>query len=133
MRTIICMLAAALVLTGCDDAKEGSPKTAPDKTAAAAAGEPSAKGAGAGAAAGVAAATDAAAAPSDTDPLASIDKRVMRAATLAKKIEAEPEKAGDILDAAGLERDEFEDLIFEISADATLAKQYQAAMVAQTG
>jgi hypothetical protein len=66
------------------------------------------------------------------DPLAGIDKRVQRAAMLAKKIEAEPEQAGDILDAAGLARDDFEDLIFEISTDPGLAKQYEAAIVAQT-
>lgn len=137
MRTMIAiqtlMLAMSLSLPGCDDAKEDmakKPTAAPDK----AKGEPKADpGKDKGAAGGLAAATDDTAPDADADPLAGIDKRVVRAAALAKKIEAEPEKAGDILDAAGLQRDEFEDLIFEISADASLAKQYQAAMVAQTG
>lgn len=137
MRTMIAiqtsLLAMALSLPGCDDAKEDAakkPTAAADKTKA----EPKADpGKDKGAAGGLAAATDDTAPDADADPLAGIDKRVVRAAALAKKIEAEPEKAGDILDAAGLQRDEFEDLIFEISADASLAKQYQAAMVAQTG
>jgi hypothetical protein len=133
IKTTIWMLTAGLVVLGCDDAKEDAAKK-PTASAPASAGKAGAdKGAGPSAAGGIAAATDDAAAAPDDDPLAGIDKRVVRAAALAKKIEAAPEKAGDILDAAGLERDEFEDLIFEISADASLAKQYQAAMVAQTG
>lgn len=136
MRTMICTLTAALLVWGCDDAKEDAAKKPADPApgASAPADKAAAKSPGAAAAGGIAAATDdAASGDADDDPLAGIDKRVVRAAALAKKIEAEPEKAGDILDAAGLQRDEFEDLIFEISADASLAKQYQAAMVAQTG
>jgi hypothetical protein len=139
MRTMIAiqtvMLAMSLSLPGCDDAKEDKAKK-PTAAADKAKDEPKADpGKDKSAAGGLAAATDDTApdADADADPLAGIDKRVVRAAALAKKIEAEPEKAGDILDAAGLQRDEFEDLIFEISADASLAKQYQAAMVAQTG
>jgi hypothetical protein len=137
MRTMIAiqtvMLAMSLSLPGCDDAKEDKAKK-PTAAADKAKDEPKADpGKDKSAAGGLAAATDDTAPDADADPLAGIDKRVVRAAALAKKIEAEPEKAGDILDAAGLQRDEFEDLIFEISADASLAKQYQAAMVAQTG
>lgn len=113
---------------GCDDGKKVEPSAKTEAPGKAAAGAPPAAAAGA-----VAAAGEPSAAEDAADPLADIDKRVQRAAALAKKIEAEPEKAGDILDAAGLGRDEFEELIFEISADASLAKQYQAAMVAQTG
>jgi len=61
--------------------------------------------------------------------LAGLDARVVRAAEVARNIDAQPERVTEILDAAGLKRAEFEDLIFEISAEPSLAQQYRLAMV----
>src|SRR5690349_14192279 len=49
--------------------------------------------------------------PAADEPL---DERVVKAADLAKKIEAEPAKADEILAAAGLDRASFEALIYEV-------------------
>jgi hypothetical protein len=119
------ILAAALVPVACGG---GSPKSGPEATKT----EPKKDAPDPKAATPADSTPPAADAEPTDDPLAGIDTRVQRAAMLAKKIEAEPEKAGDILDAAGLARDEFEDLIFEISTDPGLAKQYEAAILAQT-
>lgn len=67
-------------------------------------------------------------APSEGDLVASLDKRVQRAAKLAKEIESRPTEADDILDAADLDREGFEDLIYTIGADPALSKQYQVAL-----
>lgn len=67
-------------------------------------------------------------APSEGDLVASLDKRVQRAAKLAKEIESRPTEADDILDAADLDREGFEDLIYAIGADPALSKQYQVAL-----
>lgn len=60
--------------------------------------------------------------------VAALDKRVRRAAKLAREIETTPDKASEILEVAGLDRDAFEALIYEIGADPDLAQQYQVAM-----
>jgi hypothetical protein len=55
-----------------------------------------------------------------------LDERVVKAAGLAKKIEADPAKADDILAEAGLDRASFDALIYEVSAP-ELAEQYRLA------
>ena len=55
------------------------------------------------------------------------DDRVVKAAGLAKKIEANPDKADEILAEAGTNREEFEALIYEVSRP-ELAEQYRLAM-----
>ena len=67
-------------------------------------------------------------APSEGDLVATLDKRVQRAAKLAKEIGSRPTEADDILDAADLDREGFEDLIYTIGADPALSKQYQVAL-----
>lgn len=66
--------------------------------------------------------------PSDEDVFATLDKRVQRAAKLAKEIEAKPGDATTILEAADLDRAAFEELIYSIGSDPELSKQYQLAM-----
>lgn len=68
-----------------------------------------------------------AAPPSAQEVLETLDKRVTRVAKLAEQIEAKPENADQILEAAELDREEFEALIFAIGADPDLSKQYQLA------
>jgi hypothetical protein len=58
---------------------------------------------------------------------AVLDERVVKAAGLAKKIEAEPGKADEILTQAGLDRAAFEALIYEVSRG-ELAEQYRLAL-----
>lgn len=70
-------------------------------------------------------------APGEGDLVASLDERVQRVAKLAKEIESRPTEADDILDAADLDREGFEDLIYEIGADPALSKQYQVALASE--
>ena len=67
-------------------------------------------------------------APTEDQLLAALDKRVSRAAKLAREIEKKPENADNILDAADLDRAGFEDLMYTIGADPALSKQYQLAL-----
>jgi hypothetical protein len=67
--------------------------------------------------------------PAADEPL---DERVVKAAGLAKKIEAEPAKADDILAEAGLDRASFEVLIYEVSKPG-LAEQYRLARARDEG
>ncbi len=55
-----------------------------------------------------------------------LDERVVKAAGLAKKIEADPSKTDEILSEAGLDRAGFEALIYEVSKP-ELAEQYRLA------
>jgi len=61
--------------------------------------------------------------PAADEPL---DARVVKAATLANKIAADPAKADDILAEAGLDRAGFDALIYEVSSP-ELADQYRLA------
>ena len=69
-------------------------------------------------------------APEDTKDEAPadepLDERVVKAASLAKKIEADPAKADEVLAEAGMDRASFDALIFEISTP-ELAEQYRLA------
>ncbi|MEM9455792.1 MAG: hypothetical protein AAGF11_16550 [Myxococcota bacterium] len=54
------------------------------------------------------------------------DDRVVKAAELADKIEADPAKADEILTAAGMDRASFDSLLHEVSTP-ELAEQYRLA------
>lgn len=60
------------------------------------------------------------------------DARVVKAAGLAKKIEADPTKADEILAEAGLDRAGFDALIYEVSTP-ELAEQYRLARARNEG
>jgi hypothetical protein len=61
--------------------------------------------------------------PAADEPL---DERVVKAASLANKIAADPAKADEVLAEAGLDRASFEVLIYEVSTP-ELAEQYRLA------
>ena len=117
MRKTITMsvLGFALVLGACD--KGDGAKKGGDKQANAA--EAGAAEAGA-AEAGAAEAGEEAAA----DPL---DPKVEKAVTLANQISATPENADTILADAGMDREGFEQLLYEIAKDPELSKSYAVA------
>jgi hypothetical protein len=79
--------------------------------------------------AGDAKAADAKAAEPADEPF---DARVVKAAGLAKKIEADPTKADEILAEAGLDRTSFDALIYEVSTP-ELAEQYRLARARNEG
>jgi hypothetical protein len=67
------------------------------------------------------------------EPAADVfDERVVKAAGLAKKIEAEPARADEILAEAGLDRTAFDALIYEVSTP-ELAEQYRLARARDAG
>lgn len=67
------------------------------------------------------------------EPAADVfDERVVKAAGLAKKIEAEPARADEILAEAGLDRAAFDALIYEVSTP-ELAEQYRLARARDAG
>ena len=110
---LLGLVGATLAAGGCDSGKPEAKKDGDAKTAKA--GD---------------AKTDEAAdgdeAKADEAPDA-LDDRVVKAASLAKKIEAEPTRADAILEEAGMDRESFEALIFEVSTP-ELAEQYRLAM-----
>jgi len=53
---------------------------------------------------------------------------VQRAAEIARAIEADPDSAEQILQDQGLTAEQFEEMIYEISADPELSKAYEAAL-----
>jgi hypothetical protein len=63
----------------------------------------------------------------EAEPPDTFDERVVKAAGLAKKIEAEPARADEILTEAGLDRDAFDALLYEVSKEPELAEQYRLA------
>lgn len=128
VRTMATMGLVALALGGCDkgegkDAKQAdaTAKTAPTDA------KPSADGKTEAADGGKEAADGGEDAPED-----SLDERVVKAAGLAKKIEADPVRADEILAEAGLDRVSFDALIFEVSTP-ELAEQYRLARSREEG
>ncbi len=66
-------------------------------------------------------------ADADAEPEADVfDERVVKAAELANKIDAEPSRAEEILTEAGMDRDSFYALLYEVSTP-ELAEQYRLA------
>lgn len=122
MRKIITMsvLGSALVLGACDKGdggKKGGDKQA--KAAEAGAAEAGAAEAGAAEAGAVEAEAE--------DGAADLDPKVEKAVTLANQISATPENADTILADAGMDREGFEQLLYEIAKDPELSKSYAVA------
>lgn len=114
-----CVMSLALALGACDKG-ESKDKTAADTKAKAA--DTKAK------APDDAKAAEASEAAAD-EPL---DDRVVKAAGLAKKIEADPSRADDILAEVGMDRVAFDALIYEVSTP-ELAEQYRLARAREDG
>jgi hypothetical protein len=57
----------------------------------------------------------------------ALDPKVEQAVTVANKISATPEKVDSILEEAGLDREQFEKLLYEIARDPELSKSYAVA------
>jgi len=53
---------------------------------------------------------------------------VEKAVTIAKEIEADPDAVEEILERHGLDAEQFENMIYEISSDPELSRAYNAAM-----
>jgi len=100
------VLGAALMLGACDSDK--APAAKDDKQPAAKANDPGAED------------RASVAAP-------SLDPKVERAVTLANMISAKPENADAILEDAGLDREAFERMLYEIARDPELSKSYAVA------
>ena len=67
------------------------------------------------------------AADADAEQALALDPKVEQAVTLANKISAEPAKADAILEEAGMDRDSFEKLLYEIARDPDLSASYALA------
>ncbi|MCA9701674.1 MAG: hypothetical protein KC431_29405 [Myxococcales bacterium] len=116
IETTVFALALSLVACGGD---QGGKADKGDKTAAK--GDAGDK---AGADKGeVAAADDGAGA----DEAPALDPKVEKAVTIANKISADPGSTDAILGEAGMDRDSFEALIYEIARDPELSKSYAIA------
>ena len=63
----------------------------------------------------------------DEEPLPPLDPKVEQAVTLANQISADPNQADSILESAGMDRDGFEALLYEIAKDPELSKSYAIA------
>jgi hypothetical protein len=57
----------------------------------------------------------------------SLDPKVEQAVTIANKISAQPDAADTILEEAGMDREAFEKLLYEIARDPELSKSYAIA------
>jgi hypothetical protein len=57
----------------------------------------------------------------------SLDPKVEQAVTIANKISAQPDAADSILEEAGMDREAFEKLLYEIARDPELSKSYAVA------
>ena len=62
----------------------------------------------------------------------ALDPKVVKAAELANKIDADPDNADQILADAGMDREAFNALIYEVSTP-TLAEQYRLARARAAG
>ena len=118
MRTLISstLLGLTLCVAGCSGQDAG--KTDKKQAAKSTKGDAGAKADG-GEVAG-----DDGAAPEDEAP--ALDPKVEKAVTVANKIAAEPEKADSILEEAGMDRTQFESLLYEIAKDPALSESYAA-------
>lgn len=56
-----------------------------------------------------------------------LDPKVEQAVTLANKISAQPDAADEILEEAGMDREAFEKLLYEIARDPELSRSYAVA------
>ncbi len=125
------VFALCLSVGACDKGDAGSKDA---KTAAKSkAGDAKAKAGDAKAKAGDAKAGDTKADGGEAEPAKDVfDDRVVKAAALAEKIEADPSKADDVLEAAGMDRAALDALMYEMSQP-ELAEQYRLARARQNG
>lgn len=65
---------------------------------------------------------------SQTNTAQTPDQKVALAATIAKEIQAHPDQGTEILKKHNLTQDQFENLLYEIAADAELTQKYQTAL-----
>ncbi|MCR9160237.1 MAG: hypothetical protein ACE37F_27450 [Nannocystaceae bacterium] len=63
----------------------------------------------------------------EADDLEGYDPRVAKAARVAEKISADPQKADDVLATLDLDRDALDELMYEIASDPGLTAQYRMA------
>jgi hypothetical protein len=61
------------------------------------------------------------------DDVPALDPKVEKAVTLANKLAAEPSRADAILEEAGMDRQSFQTLLYEIAHDPELSKSYAVA------
>ncbi|MFO7562734.1 MAG: hypothetical protein R6X02_08820 [Enhygromyxa sp.] len=104
------LIGLVLALSACDGGKDAGKKGADEKapTAKAPTEEPQDK-------------------PEKQVEVPALDPKVEQAVTLANKISSDPESADSILEAAGMDRDAFEKLLYEIARDPELSKSYAVA------
>jgi hypothetical protein len=65
--------------------------------------------------------------PADAAEVPALDPKVEQAVNIANKISATPESADTILEAEGMDREAFEQLLYEIARDPDLSKSYAVA------
>lgn len=107
------MLALALLLGACGDAEKPADKKAADKGK-------TEKGEDTGKAGPEA--------PEEPEiELPPLDPKVEKAVSIANDIAADPAKADSILEQAGMDREAFEKLLYEIARDPELSKSYAIA------
>lgn len=124
LRTIL-RVGLGLALFACDRGEEAADQATPAAPVAAAS-QPEPVAAPPAAEAAAEPAEDAAPGPDDA-AYEAFDPKVAQAARLARDIEAKPAEADALLAGAGLDRDQLEALMYEISRDPTLTEQYRIA------
>lgn len=111
------LLGSTLTLAACDKgADKAADKTAEKKAPEKKADEPK-----------VDAPKDGEPAPEPAPELPALDPKVEKAVTVANKISASPSDTDAILADAGLDRDSFDKLLYEIARDPELSKSYAIA------
>lgn len=125
IETTLFAFSITLAATACDSGEAGDAKAEAGEVKAEA-GEAKAEAGTpeAAADAGAAEAGDADAEVAEAEPL---DPKVEKAVTLANDIAATPANADTILEAAGMDRESFEALLYEIAKDPDLSKSYAIA------
>ena len=64
----------------------------------------------------------------ETDTAQTPDQRAALAAATAREIQADPDRVDAILKRRNLTQERFENLLYEIAADAELSRKYEAAL-----
>lgn len=66
--------------------------------------------------------------PPESAQASQVDERVALAAEIARAVEANPDDADEILASHDVSIEQFEEMIYEISADPELSRAYEAAL-----
>lgn len=118
-RTVVPALVLALALPACGGGDQADKKG--DKKADKKADKPDKK-------ADTQASADSAGDKGDVEAdVPALDPKVEKAVTLANKLSAEPNRADAILEEAGMDRQSFQTLLYEIAHDPELSKSYAVA------